>query len=57
MVEELFLDCVLAETGDRAQAAGHGGAGASLSLQLSGEHLDVGPADREQRVTGRGTSR
>jgi len=41
VVEELFLDGVLIEPGDSAQAAGDGGAGAAARFQVAGEALDV----------------
>ena len=48
MIEEFFLDGVPVEPGDGAQPPGDSGAGAALGLQLPGEGLDVGAADREQ---------
>jgi hypothetical protein len=47
MLEELFLDRVPVEPGDRAQPPGHGGTGAAFGLELTGEGLDVGATDRE----------
>jgi hypothetical protein len=49
MLEELLLDRVLTEPGDRAQPAGDRGAGSAAVFQIAGERLDVGAADREQR--------
>jgi hypothetical protein len=45
VVEELFLDGVLVEAGNGAQAAGDGRAGAAAGLELAGEGLDVGAPD------------
>ena len=49
MLQKFFFDGVLVEPGDGAQPPGDGGAGTAFSLQLAGEGLDVGAADREQR--------
>ena len=49
MVEELFLDGVLAEPGDRAQPPGHRGPCPARGLKVPAEALDVGPAHAEQR--------
>jgi hypothetical protein len=49
MLEELFFDGVLVESGDGAQPPGDGGAGAPVGFQVPGEALDVGAADSEQR--------
>ena len=48
VVEELFLDGVLAEPGDRGQPPGDGGAGPPAVFELPGEGPDVGAAHREQ---------
>ena len=48
-VQELFLDGVPVEPGDGGQPPGDGGAGATHRFELSGEGLDVGAADGEQR--------
>jgi hypothetical protein len=48
VVEELFLDGVLVEPGDGGQPMGDGGASPPAGLELAGEGLDVGAADREQ---------
>ncbi len=48
VIQEFFLDGVLVESGDGAQPAGDGGAGAASCFQLPGEALDVGAADGEQ---------
>jgi hypothetical protein len=49
VVEELFLDGVAVEPGDRGQAAGDGGPCPAPSFELAGEGLDVRAAHREQR--------
>jgi hypothetical protein len=50
VLEELFLDGVLAEPGNGAQPPGHGdgGAGPAPGLQVAGEAFDPGAADGEQ---------
>jgi hypothetical protein len=48
VLEELFLDRVLAEPGDGAQPAGNSGAGAPVAFQAAGEAFDVGATDGEQ---------
>jgi hypothetical protein len=48
VIEQFFLDGVLVEPGDGAQAAGDGGPGPAVSLQVTGEALDVGAARLEQ---------
>jgi hypothetical protein len=48
VVEELFLDGVLAEACDGAQPAGDGCPGAAAGLELAGEGIDVGAPDGEQ---------
>jgi hypothetical protein len=48
VVEEFFLDGVLAEPGDGAQPAGGGGSGAAPGFQFPGEGLDVSPAHGER---------
>jgi hypothetical protein len=48
VVQELFLDSVLVQAGDGAQAAGDGGAGAAAGFQVAGEGLDVGAPGGEQ---------
>jgi hypothetical protein len=48
VVQEFFLDGVLAEPGDGAQPPGDRCAGPALGFQFAGEGLDVGAADREQ---------
>jgi hypothetical protein len=49
MVEEFLLDGVPVEPRDRGQAASVGGPGPAAALELPGERLDVGAADREKR--------
>ena len=48
MLEQVFLDGVPVEPGDRAQPAGDSGPGPAAGLQVAGETLDVGPAGLEQ---------
>jgi hypothetical protein len=48
MREELFLDRVLVEPGDRAQPPGDGRAGPAPDFEFPGEAFDVGAADGEQ---------
>jgi hypothetical protein len=48
MAGQLFVDGVLAEPGDGAQAAGAGGPGAAAGLQVAGEAFDAGAAGLEQ---------
>jgi len=48
MLQEFFLDGVLAEPADAAQPPGGGGAGTAAGFQFAGEGLDVGAADGEQ---------
>jgi hypothetical protein len=42
MFEQLLLNRVLVEPGDRAQAAGDGRPGPATGFQIAGEALDVG---------------
>src|SRR5215467_13927165 len=55
MLEQLFFDGVLVESGDGAQPPGDGGAGPAPGFQVAGEAFDVGAADREQ-VQGAGAA-
>lgn len=48
VVQEFFLDGVLIERSDRAQASGDGGANAAAGFQVAGTALDVGAARSEQ---------
>ena len=48
VIQELFLDRVPVEPGDRAQPPGDGGTGPAAGFQVAGEALDVGAADGEQ---------
>ena len=48
VVEEVFLDGVLAEPGDGAQPAGHRRPSAAPGFQVAGEALDVGTPGLEQ---------
>jgi len=50
MLEHVFLDGLLVEPGDRAQAASDGGPGAATGFQVTGKALDVGAARLEQRM-------
>jgi hypothetical protein len=49
MVEEFLLEGVPIEPRHRGKPAGDGGPGPAAALELPGEGLDVGAADREQR--------
>ena len=46
--EEVFLDRVLVQAGDGGQPPGDGRPGPPGRLEVAGEQLDVGAADREQ---------
>jgi hypothetical protein len=48
VVEEFFLDGVVVELGDSAEALGNGRAGAAAGFQVAGEALDVSAACGEQ---------
>jgi hypothetical protein len=48
VVEQVFLDRVLVQSGDGGQPAGDGRAGSSSGFEVAGEQLDVGAADGEQ---------
>jgi hypothetical protein len=48
VLEQVFLQRIPVEPGDRAQPAGDGGPGATAGLQVTGETLDVGAAGLEQ---------
>jgi len=48
VLQQLLLDGVLIEPGDRAQPAGDRGAGPAAGFQVPGEALDVRPAGLEQ---------
>jgi hypothetical protein len=53
VVQQFFLDCVAVEPGNRAQAAGDGGARPAVGFQVAGEALDVRATGTEQaQVTG-----
>jgi hypothetical protein len=49
MLQKLFLDGVLVESGDGTEPSGDGGAGTAPCFQFAGEGLDIGAADGEQR--------
>jgi hypothetical protein len=49
VIEELLVDGVAVEPGDRAQSPGDGRPGPAPGLQGASEGLDTGAADREQR--------
>ena len=48
MIQQVFLDGVPVEPGDRAQPTGDGGPGAAAGFRIAGETFDAGPADLEQ---------
>jgi hypothetical protein len=51
VIQQLFLDGVLVEPGDRAQPARDRGPGTAPGLQIPGEALDVRPAGNGQPDT------
>jgi hypothetical protein len=48
VVEQVLLDGVLVQPGDRGQLPGDGGPRRARCFEFAGEQLDAGPADSEQ---------